>query len=77
LYWKDEKRDKVAKLLASTGHLEKAFGNTETGILGIKIENEIYFKQTVEHIPEEAIILRPEIAEQLKQRQFQQKVEKG
>jgi len=56
---------------------EAVINGAKTGILGIKIENEIYFKQTVERIPEEAIILRPEIAEQLKQRQFQQKVEKG
>ena len=42
---------------------EVVINGAKTGILGIKIENEIYFKQTVEHIPEEAIILRPEIAE--------------
>ena len=56
---------------------EAVINGAKTGILGIKIENEIYFKQTVERIPEEAIILRPEIAERLKQRQFQEKVEKG
>lgn len=55
---------------------EAAINGAKTGILGIKIENEVYFKQTVEHIPEEAIILRPEIAEQLKQKQLQEKDEK-
>jgi len=55
---------------------EAVINGAKTGILGIKIENEIYFKQTVEHIPEETIILKPEIAEQLKQKQLQEKVEK-
>jgi len=55
---------------------EAVINGAKTGILGIKIENKIYFKQTVEHIPEETIILKPEIAEQLKQKQLQEKVEK-